>query len=104
MVFIYKDAYTKPVIINFIYYDVNKTLGVGSLKNNEYFSLQFLTGFDSGFINVELCFHLPEDSLLLWIKARILEWVAMPSSRGSSDPGIEPMSFISSIGRQVLYS
>ena len=24
--------------------------------------------------------------------ARILEWVAMPSSRGSSDPGIEPVS------------
>ena len=25
-------------------------------------------------------------------QARILEWVAMPSSRGSSDPGIEPTS------------
>lgn len=61
---------TKPVIINFIYYDVNKILGVGSLKNNEHFGLQFLTGFDSGFINVELCFHLPEGSLLLGISAR----------------------------------
>ena len=30
---------------------------------------------------------------LSWIlQARILEWVAMPSSRGSSDPGIEPAS------------
>ena len=25
-------------------------------------------------------------------QARILEWVAMPSSRGSFDPGIEPTS------------
>ena len=26
------------------------------------------------------------------LRARILEWVAMPSSRGSSDPGIKPES------------
>ena len=26
------------------------------------------------------------------LQARILEWVAMPSSRGSSDPGLEPES------------
>ena len=29
------------------------------------------------------------------LQARILEWVAIPSSRGSSNPGIEPASFIS---------
>ena len=28
-------------------------------------------------------------------QARILEWVALPSSRGSSLPGIEPASFMS---------
>ena len=28
-------------------------------------------------------------------QARILEWVAMPSSRGSSQPGIEPTSLTS---------
>ena len=28
------------------------------------------------------------------LQARILEWVAVHSSRGSSDPGIEPMSLI----------
>ena len=28
-------------------------------------------------------------------QARILEWVAMPSSRGSSQPGIEPVSLMS---------
>ena len=36
--------------------------------------------------------------------ARILEWVAVPSSRGSSQPrdGTH-ISYISCIGRQVLY-
>ena len=29
------------------------------------------------------------------LQERILEWVAMPSSRGSSDPGMEPTSFMS---------
>ena len=29
------------------------------------------------------------------LRARILEWVAMPSSRGSSDAGIEPVSLTS---------
>ena len=29
------------------------------------------------------------------LQARIVEWVAMPSSRGSSDPGIEPPSLMS---------
>ena len=38
------------------------------------------------------------------LKARILEWVAMPSSRGSSQPR-DPthVSYVSCIGRQVLY-
>ena len=34
------------------------------------------------------------------LQARIQEWVAMPSSRGS---GIEPRSHVSCIGRQLLY-
>ena len=39
---------------------------------------------------------------ILW--ARILELVAMPSSRGSSQPRDgTPVSYISCIGRQVLY-
>ena len=29
------------------------------------------------------------------LQARILEWVAMPSSKGSSRPGIKPMSLVS---------
>ena len=38
------------------------------------------------------------------LQARILEWVAVPSSRESSQPGIEPTSLMStSISRQVLY-
>ena len=38
------------------------------------------------------------------LQARMLEWVAMPSSKGFPDPGIEPVSLtVSGIGRQVLY-
>ena len=38
------------------------------------------------------------------LQARILEWVAMPSSRGSSQPRDRtPTSYISCIGRRVLY-
>ena len=29
------------------------------------------------------------------LQARILDWVAMPCSRRSSDPGMEPVSFMS---------
>ena len=39
---------------------------------------------------------------ILW--ARILEWVTMPSSRGSSSPRDRTcVSYVSCIGRQVLY-
>ena len=38
---------------------------------------------------------LPGYSVHGILQARILEWVAMPSSRGSSDPGIEPVSLVS---------
>ena len=38
------------------------------------------------------------------LQARILEWVAMPSSRGSSIVKYQThISYISCIGRQVLY-
>ena len=37
-------------------------------------------------------YSLPGSSVHGILQARILEWVAMPSSRGSSDPGIKPMS------------
>ena len=37
-------------------------------------------------------------------QARILEWVAMPSSRRSSPPrGQTHISYVSCIGRQILY-
>ena len=45
----------------------------------------------------------PGSSLHRILQARILEWLAVPSSRGSSNPGIEPESHISCSGRQVLY-
>ena len=38
------------------------------------------------------------------LQARILEWVAMPSSRDLPNPGIEPVSLTSTcLGRRVLY-
>ena len=47
---------------------------------------------------------LPESSVHGIFQARILEWVAMPSSRGSSQPKDGTLIFyISCIGRQVLY-
>ena len=46
----------------------------------------------------------PGSSIRGILQARILEWVAMPSSRGSSRPreGTH-VSYVSCIGRQVLY-
>ena len=46
---------------------------------------------------------LPGSSVLGILQARILEWVVMPSSWGSSQPGIEPAAHVSCIIRQVLY-
>ena len=37
----------------------------------------------------------PGSSIQGALQARILEWVAVPSSRGSSQPGIEPTSLMS---------
>ena len=37
------------------------------------------------------------------LQARILEWVAMPSSGDLPDPGVKPMSHVSCIDRRVLY-
>ena len=37
------------------------------------------------------------------LQTRILEWVAMPSSRDLPDPGMELSSQLYCIGRQVLY-
>jgi len=38
------------------------------------------------------------------LQARILEWVAIPFRRGSSQPGDQThVSYISCIGRRVLY-
>ena len=38
---------------------------------------------------------LPGSSVRGTLQARILEWIAMPSSRGSSNPGSEPASLVS---------
>ena len=46
----------------------------------------------------------PGFSVLGILQARLLEWVAISSSRGSSQPGDRTrISYVSCIGRQVLY-
>ena len=46
----------------------------------------------------------PDSSVNGILQARILEWIAVPSSRGSSQPRDRTqVSYISCIGRQVLY-
>ena len=37
------------------------------------------------------------------LQAKILEWVAISSSRGSSQPGDQTQVYVSCIGRQILY-
>ena len=49
-------------------------------------------------------YSLPGSSVHGILQARIPEWVAMPSSRGSSQPRDGTQVFyVSYIGRQVLY-
>ena len=60
------------------------------------------------FSRVRLCDPMncspPDSSVHGILQARILEWVAMPSSRGSSQPGnLTRISYVSCIGRPVLY-
>ena len=45
--------------------------------------------------------NLPGSSVHGMLQARILEWVAMPSSRGASQPKDQTQVFC--IGRQILY-
>ena len=49
-------------------------------------------------------YSLPGSSVHGILQTRILEWVAMPSSKGSSLPRDRThISYVSYIGRQVLY-
>lgn len=51
-----------------------------------------------------LVYSLPGSSVSGIFRARILDWVATPSSRGSSQPRDGTcVSYVSCIGRQVLY-
>ena len=49
-------------------------------------------------------YNLPRSSVHGILQARILEWVATPSSRGSSQPrGQTCISYVSYICKRVLY-
>ena len=45
----------------------------------------------------------PDSSVHRILQARILEWVTCPPPGDLPDPGTEPVSHASCIGRQVLY-
>ena len=49
------------------------------------------------------CSTPPGPSIHGILQARIQEWVAMPSPRDLPNPGIEPVSHVSCIGKQILY-
>ena len=78
------------------------------------FSMFTIFGTDSWFLCMLSWFGV-SDSANLWrsplgssvlgsLQERILKWVAMPSSRGSSQPRDRThVSYVSCIGRQVLY-
>ena len=74
----------------------------GLIPSNVYVHVKSLQSYPT------LCDHKdfspPGSSVSGIFQARILEWVAMPSSSGSSRPR-EPtcFSYVSCIGRQVLY-
>ena len=62
----------------------------------------------SRFSHVRLCDAMdrspPGSSIQGILQARILEWVAVPSSRGSSQPrDLTCISYISCIGRQAYH-
>ena len=48
--------------------------------------------------------NLPETSEHGILQARILEWVAMASSRGLSNPGIEPTSLMSPASTSTFFT
>ena len=72
----------------------------------------FIQCVDGYYIFLQMCAYLLISVLLFAtpslsmenLQARILEWVALPSSRGSSRPRDRThVSYVSCIGRQVLY-
>ena len=63
-----------------------------------------LSRFSRVWLYVPLDCSLPGSSVRGILQARILEWAATPSSRGSSQPRDQTcISYVSCIGRQVLY-
>ena len=58
----------------------------------------------SRFSHVRILCRLPLFLAHGILQARILEWVAMPSSRGSSQPRDQALSYVSCVGKWVLYA
>ena len=72
-------------------------------KNNVYTYSNSCDQFCPTLCNLIDC-SLPGTSVHGTVQARILEWVAISSSRGLSQPRDQtPVSWVSCIGRQILY-
>ena len=73
-----------------------------SSRSDHLFIASIVAKCVSGFSHIQLC--VTGSSVHGILEARILEWVAMPFSRGSSQPKDRTrISFVSCIGRQALY-
>ena len=87
--------------------------GILQARTLEWVAISFSNAW-KGKVKVKLLSHVwlcnpmdcspPGSSVHGILQARILEWVAIPFSRGSSQPrGWTNISYVSSIGRQVLH-
>ena len=85
----YKSLQPKPIII------VASVANLCVLQLSRFSCVQLYNPMDCG---------LPGSSAHGILQVRILEWVAMPSSRGSSPPRDQTcVSYISCISKRVLY-
>ena len=62
-----------------------------------------LSSFSRAQLSDPMDYSPPGSSAHGILQAKILEWVAMPSSRDLPHAGIKPLSHVSCIGRWVLY-
>ena len=77
-------------------YSGNRNLAIDTISSCYFESL--------GMVHIDAPEFIIRKVMLKILQARILEWVAMASSRGSSLPRVPTcISYVSCTGRQVLY-
>ena len=91
---------SKTILFSICY--VPGTLSIALFKPHKHACM--LSHFSCVWLFVTLDCSLPSFCVRGILQARIVEWVAMPSSRGSSRPGHwTHVSYVSCMCRQVLY-